>query len=391
MAIKLRWPAAIALAAAAVVASGVASGVGAAQAAPAPGWRITATYQEDSGVGDITAASANNAWVTENCTRPCHTGHNGVTLRHWNGKQWQVVGPVPAHEAGTYAIDQLEIAPGAKSTPWAFYSYKTYQQTAIAHWTGKSWSAPTLLPKNAFIEATVAPSSSAVWGFGGIGTADKPYAIRYNGKSWSQAPAPSIHVIEASAASPANIWVIGTKVGAAKGAWPMAVSHWDGKKWTTSVLPSVPVPGKLKGQPLSIVAGGPNAAWALGYVPGPYGSIVPNAGLVLYHWNGAKWSAVKFPYAQSQVFSISSDGHGGIWLWDEVDPGHHDFMVHDSSAGDWSKVTMPRPANAFSAQADAITPIPGTSSLWASGIASVPIPVGNNPGGTEGLILKYGA
>jgi hypothetical protein len=382
---KFRWLTAIALAALAAV----ASGAGAAQAAPTPGWRITAVYPEDSQVDAIAAASANNAWTVEGCTRPCHTGHDGTTLRHWNGKQWQIITQLPAHEAGSYAIGLLDIAPGVKSTPWAIYSYKSYSQTAVARWTGKSWSAPTVLAKNAYIVASVAPSSSAVWAFGGIIASSKPYTLRYNGKSWSAAPSPGIYVTSASAASPADIWVIGTKIGAAKSAWPMAVSHWNGTKWTASVLPSVP--GKTKGEPLSIVASSSDDAWALGYRPGPYGSIVPNDGMILYHWNGAKWSAVKFPYAESQAFTLSSDGHGGIWLWDEVDPGHHDYLIHDSGSGHWSRVTVPRPANAFSAQIYSIEPIPGTTSLWASGIASVPIPVGGNPGGTEGLILKFGA
>jgi hypothetical protein len=88
--------------------------------------------------------------------------------------------------------------------------------------------------------------------------------------------------------------------------------------------------------------------------------------------------------------SISSDGHGSIWFWVEVDPGHHDYLVH-YSGGHWSEVTNPRPAGAFSVQTNVITAIPGTRSLWAADFASVPIPVGNNPGGTRGLILKYGA
>src|ERR1700722_9155333 len=97
---KLRWLAAIALAAVAAV----ASGAGAAQAAPAPGWAIAGVYPEDTGVGGDAAARAHNAWTLETCTRPCRTGHDGVTVRHWNGKQWQVVNPVPAHEADAYAI-----------------------------------------------------------------------------------------------------------------------------------------------------------------------------------------------------------------------------------------------------------------------------------------------
>lgn len=389
MARRLRWLAAIALAAA-VVASG-AGAAQAAQTAPAPGWRINTVYPEDSGVGAIFAGGANNAWAEENCTRPCQTGHDGYTLRHWNGKQWQIVTALPAHEVGSGGTGLLGIAPGANADPWALYSYKTWSQPAVARWTGKSWSAPTLLADHALIEASVVPSSSSAWAFGWITTTGKSYTVRYNGKSWSDAPSPGINVTAASAASPTDIWVIGTKAGAAKSAWPMVVSHWNGAKWTTSVLPSVPVPGKTKGEPLSIVAGSSTDAWALGYRQGPEGSIVPNEGMVLYHWNGAKWSSVAFPYAESQAFTISPDGQGGIWLWDEVDPGHHDYLIHDTSAGHWSEVTMPRPAIAFSAQVYSIEPIPGTTSLWADGIASVPIPTGGNPGGTEGLILKYGA
>ena len=385
MASKIRWLAAIALAAAVV-----ASGAGAAQAAPTPGWRITTVYPEDSGVGSIAAASADNAWAVQNCTRPCHTGHDGYTVRHWNGTQWQVVNSALPHEVGPDGLGLL-VAPGAKSTPWALYSYKTYSQTAVTRWTGKSWSAPTLLANHSLIEATVAPSSSALWAFGWITTTGKPYTVRYNGKSWSDAPSPGINVVSASAASPTDIWVTGSRLDAAKGAWAMEVSHWNGAKWTVSALPKVPVPAKTSAEPLSIVASGADDVWALGYVTGPEGSIVPNDGMIFYRWNGAKWSTVTFPYKESQAFSISPDGRGGIWLWNEVDPGHHDYLVHDSSSGHWSEVTMPRPADAFSAQIGSIEPIPGTTSLWASGIASVAIPTGGNPGGTEGLILKYGA
>jgi hypothetical protein len=384
---KLRWPAALALALA-LAAAAVASGAVAAQAAATPGWRITAIYPEDSQVSGLAAAGADNAWAVEGCTRPCHTGHDGTTLRHWNGKQWQIVTPLPAYDVRP-GIGLLAIAPGATSAPWVLYSYKTYPQMAVAHWTGTSWSAPTLLAKHSFIEAFVAPSSSAVWALGLIDNTGKPYAVRYNGKTWAQAPAPGIDVVSASAASPTDIWVTGPEIDAAKATW--AVSHWNGTTWATSALPGVPVPAKTKAEPLSIVAGGADDAWAFGYVTGPGGSIVPNDGLILYHWNGAKWSTVTFPYKESQAFSIASDGHGGIWLWAEVDPGHHDYLIHASSSGQWSEVTMPRPAGAFSGQVYSIEPIPGTTSLWAGGIASVPIPVGGNPGGTEGLILKYGS
>lgn len=379
-------------AAAIAAAAALATGAGAAQAAVSPaGWRIAAVYGEDSGVGQIAAAGASNAWVGENCTRPCHTGHGGYTLRHWNGKGWQVVTPVPAHAVAADGLDVLGIAPGASSEPWVLYSYKSFNQAAIVRWTGKGWSAPTLLASHVQIEASVVPSASSAWAFGFNISTGKPYTVRYNGRAWAKAPAPPVAVESASATSGSNIWVTGPKLGAVNGAWAMYVSHWNGSRWITRALPKVPLPAKTAAEPLSVVADGADDVWALGYITGPDGSIVPNDGMLLYRWNGATWSLVTIPYKESQQFSISPDGQGGIWFWDEVDPGHHDYLVHDSGSGHWSEVTMPRPGNAFSAQIGAITPIPGTRSLWAGGIASVPIPTGGNPGGTEGLILHYTA
>ena len=213
--------------------------------------------------------------------------------------------------------------------------------------------------------------------------------MRYNGKEWVSEPAPGIYVQDVSAASASDIWVTGPPLGAARTAWQMAVSHWNGTKWKTSLLPRVPVPAGSAAQPLSVVASGAHSAWALGYLTGPDGTIVPNDGLVLYHWNGTTWSSVTFPYKETQAYSIGSDGQGGIWLWAEVDPGHHDYLIHYLN-GRWTEGTDPRPGNAFSTQIYGVTPIPGTTSLWADGIASVPIPVGGKPGGTEGLILKWG-
>jgi hypothetical protein len=389
MAKNIRRLAAVAAAAVAAAAA-LATGAGAAQAAASSaGWRLTAVYPEDSGVDGVYAASANNAWAVEQCTRPCHTGDGGTTLRHWNGSQWQVISARPAHASGALG-SLLGIAPGAKSTPWVLYSYKSYTQPAVARWTGKSWSAPTLLAKNTNITQSVVAGPSSVWVFGFNTKTDKPYTARYNGRTWSAAPSSGLFPESVSAVSPTDIWVTGVKLNAAKGSWPMAVSHWNGTKWTISVLPRVAVPAKSNGYPLSIVADGAANVWALGYITGPDGSIVPNDGMILDHWNGARWSRVTLPYKETQVFQIFPDGRGGIWLWDEVDPGHHDYLIHDSN-GHWSRDTMPRPANAFSASVGSITPIPGTSSLWAGGAASVPIPVGGNPGGTEGLILRYTA
>jgi hypothetical protein len=375
MAGNVRRPAAIA-SAIVVIGAAVAGWAGAAHAAAAPAWALTAVYPVNSSVAAITAATAGNAWATESCAKSCRTGSDGLTIRHWTGAQWQVVADPAAfaHLGGSTPL--ITMAPGTNSNPWALNG------SVAVHWTGKAWAAPNKFASDIGLSAAVAPSASAVWALGQT-TAGKPVAVRYNGKTWSALPAPPITPDELSATTTASVWAIGAATGGVPNSltYPMVASHWIGGKWATTKLPSIGLYDGSELMSVSIVSEGAHAAWAFGQVSG---EDVPGdpTGIELFRWTGTTWLTVSVPYQTLGLASgISSDGHGGIWFA-AADEDGHDYLVHDSSGGQWSEQVIPLPAAATSATVNSVAPIPGTSSLWAGGAAAV-------PAGTEGLILSY--
>jgi hypothetical protein len=375
MAGNVRRPAAIA-SAIVVIAAAAAGWAGAAQAATAPGWHLSDVYPVNSSIAAITAATLGNAWATESCTKTCRSGSDGLTIRHWNDVQWQGVADpaVFAHLGGSTPL--ITMPPGANSDPWVL------DGSVAVHWTGKAWAAPDRFAGDIGLSAAVAPSASAVWALGQT-TAGKPVAERYNGKAWSALPAPPITPSELSATTTASVWAIGAAAGGVPNSltYPMVASHWIGGKWATTKLPSINLYDGSELMSASIVSEGAHAAWAFGQISG---EDVPGdpTGIELFRWNGASWLSVPVPYQTlGQASGISSDGHGGIWF-SAADEDGHDYLVHDSSAGQWSEQVIPMPVGATAATVNAVEPIPGTSSLWGGGAADV-------PAGTQGMILSY--
>jgi hypothetical protein len=372
---------AVSLASAVLAASAIVAVSGAAaHSVTSPGWRITAIYPEHSEAGDLVATGPSNAWLVEGCGTPCHTGLGVVSLRHWNGTAWQLVAnPVGLRSA--YPL--LALPPGAKSTPWAVFPYDPTSKnrgTVAFRRTGASWSAPHWFT-NAHISAVVAPAPSVAWVFGDSEATGALYAQRWNGRTWSAAPAPKIFVVDASARSATDIWVTGVRPSTGTPNEAMVVSHWNGARWTTPALPPIPVPAGDVVQPMSIAVSGARDAWALAFVSKP-GQIEPNDGLAMFHWNGSAWSPAPLPYKETIADGVTGDLHGGVWFWAHLTPGQ-DHMIHVTPGGKWTEFTVPRPAGAFGVDAGSIAPIPGTSSVWAAGIAQYHI-------GTQAVILKYG-
>lgn len=375
-----RWLAAIALA----VIAALAGGPGASGAVQIAVWHLSAVYPENSVVDAIVAASPTDAWAAETCTRPCATGSDGLTLRHWNGQQWAAVADPAAfaHLNGGFPV--LAMNPGQESTLWALHG------SVAVRWTGRGWAAPVQLARNFQVSVAAAASSSDVWAIGQLASG-QPYAERYNGKTWAPAPAPPISVGSISATSPTDVWAIGADEGGVPNSltWPMVASHWTGTKWTTTKLPGYSLGDGSYLQSLSIVADGPHNAWAFGEVVGEAIPGNEDTGIELYRWNGATWSpvTVTYPDVQPSSSGMFSDGLGGIWYWGESPTGAND-LIRDSAGGLWSEKPLPLPPAANTAQVDVIEPIPGSASLWAGGAAGVPAR-GANPGGIEGIILRY--
>jgi hypothetical protein len=115
-------------------------------------------------------------------------------------------------------------------------------------------------------------------------------------------------------------------------------------------------------------------------VPGP--PVPP----ILLHYAGGKWSDVTVPY-NGFGGALAPDGRGGIWL--AVDdqgppPEHSGYLLHYAD-GKWSRVTAPAGRDETD-DPDVLAWIPGTRSLWGTGLE---MPTGSS-GPDPAVILKDG-
>ena len=111
-------------------------------------WSIvkTANTAEPTGLSDVTAISANNAWAVGNGFNNVHDTSasvaNKAVIEHWNGTAWSIV----ASPAGLISVDRISAA--SATDIWA--SGQAPQQTIAGipvpvartlHWNGTAWSA----------------------------------------------------------------------------------------------------------------------------------------------------------------------------------------------------------------------------------------------------------
>jgi hypothetical protein len=111
-------------------------------------WSIvkTANTTEPTGLSDVTAISATNAWAVGNGFNNVHDTSasvaNQAVIEHWNGTAWSIV----ASPAGLISVDRISAA--SATDIWA--SAQAPQQTIAGipvpvartlHWNGTAWSA----------------------------------------------------------------------------------------------------------------------------------------------------------------------------------------------------------------------------------------------------------
>lgn len=323
-----------------------------AQAArlPAPRWRIVYMSQvRNSGLRDVVATGRRSGWAHGTTTS------DKTILLRWNGSRWRWVKP-----PGTASFEADSLNASGPDNVWL-----TGINTRIG---------------------------------GAVG-------FRFDGIAWHRVPMPPV---DSSAPpvvlSPSNVWLY-TSLGCTfNGATPncaTAIWHWDGQRWTSQVMNKiVGAMGGIRGHVwLGVLRfvrfsdGDPTGRLALYRLNGqawqPMSFSTPRVapifntitassaknlwvvagGLVhritarhsgVFHFNGRAWTELRGPIAESaQLFPVSLDGHGGIWL------------------GPWAHWTGRRWVNAFPR-----TGFAGVDCFGINGLATI-------PGSTE--VLAAGA
>jgi hypothetical protein len=133
-------------------------------------------------LGGVTATSAKNAWAAGSSFV-----HRTVTLRtvilHWNGTRWRrTPSPTPPAPDGSGLAD---VGASSAGNAWAVGS-TTAGLTVAEHWDGTSWKVVPTPVCGELDGISILPSGRA-WA---VGFADhfKPLILRWNGTAWKPVP-----------------------------------------------------------------------------------------------------------------------------------------------------------------------------------------------------------
>ncbi|MGH3392667.1 MAG: hypothetical protein ACRDOO_27690, partial [Actinomadura sp.] len=210
-----------------------------------------------------------------------------------------------------------------------------------------------------FPRAVDARSERDAWIVGGGGGArTAATSWHWDGRDWRTVPVPApsrvnSELVAVSARAGDDAWAVGSAGGA-----PL-VTHWDGRSWTRSATP-VPASGALS----DVVALAADDVWAVG-------TAAPNGDVPLVlHWDGRAWLTPAVPETRGRLYSVASDGRGGVWVAGEGGTGTA-LLAHWDGTG-WNRCGAPTPAggNASDHGAGAVWGLANareTPYLWAVG------------------------
>jgi hypothetical protein len=356
-----------------------AAGAAGGQASASPGWRVVKYFGGLGSLGawSVTATGARDGWTTGQAFRgQCDT----LLIAHWDGRTWRELSPPkefcgPGHEWFGTAV-----AARSASYSWTFvnrYLDAGEQSFALLR-SGHRWRAFRLADGLDVTSARVFSRSDA-WAFGTFnGPIDaagpRVYAEHFNGRNWKPVTAP-VTAFDAAFPGPRNIWVVG-RVRQRAPRSPIALVHWTGR-WHKPIL----LPASIRPTAAHIYT-----AWVVPSAHGPWVAVqdwcCTEPGGTLLHWTGSRWQIIKVPFPTWGLGPLARDGHGGLWIGSATCAGCQGDTIYHYSAGTWSKA----PLNIPGLFVRAMRLIPGTESVWASGLVADP----GAPGYVIGAVLKYG-
>ncbi len=264
---------------------------------------------------DSTCRSSSNCWAVGD-----FGSSSGVTAKrlnqvlHWNGRKWsRVRTPNPGGTSAGHVNSLLAVRCPAASYCLAVGNYGTtvassyVMRNEALRWNGRKWSKlSTPQPGGAsfgsfsMIDALACTSSTSCWGAGSFGSYEPTLRslnqiLHWNGRKWTKSVIPNpggtgadsvSELFGATCSSSRNCWAVGSYTDVARGRVNAAL-HWNGKKWS---LVRTPDPGGTVKGHLNVLIGvrctSSANCWAVGVMQSAGGSFLNE----ILHWNGKKWS-----------------------------------------------------------------------------------------------------
>ncbi len=242
------------------------------------------------GLYDISATSSTDVWAVGFDSA---TGLNPLA-DHWDGTSWTQVF-APDGTPGTnefYGVKAIAV-----DDAWAVgYQDLTGAadfQPLLEHWDGATWTVvatPALAGSNNFLEGVDASSSTDVWAVGIYRPAnvDLPLVFHWDGTSWTQFTVPEgggngNELDRVKVISSTDAWAVGQFFPVSGITFQPYALHWDGTTWSLQPAPS---PGGAPASFRAVAATAPKDVWAVG------ASNLATNGLLIEHSTGACEGAV---------------------------------------------------------------------------------------------------
>ncbi|MFJ7073667.1 hypothetical protein [Streptomyces sp. NPDC098781] len=316
------------------------------------GWQQTAVPFEK---GDITAVAAlddERAWAVGYHLKSYDEVEH-VALR-WDGTAWKRESALPA------GVFPTALAVRAADDIWAGGS-------TLVHWDGKAWTefraaqdpAGRVLP-----EALAASPDGGVWSAGramGMGVkTGVPSVQSWDGTRWVRHELPDTGNGELNgivALAEDDVWAVGTSYSAdaASDQEPLAL-HFDGDTWTETELPGT----SSRATWLSAVAA-PSAKdlWAVG------GSFTAQGDQpYALRYDGKAWKKTATPEApDGRLRAVGRAANGSVWAVGGKGSASLGLRWNQAEQR-WEKLAAP------GISVRGLGAVPGSSALWAVGVAT---------------------
>jgi hypothetical protein len=208
-----------------------------------------------------------------------------------------------------------------------------------------------------------------------------PYALRWNGSTWSETDLPdtgqlgtSPEVVGVDAAANGDVWIVGSVTTPAPTNNEPLVLRWRGGDWdiveTVTLRPQTEFPYAARGGFLDDVAIlTADDVWAVGIANG-FGDAESASVPLAVHWDGSSWTDVEVPLVANRhhafyaVAAIAPDDVWAVGDYRNIGGVFRGVAYHwDGSA--WSHVPSPIESVSQSALSDVVAL--GPNDVWAVG------------------------
>jgi hypothetical protein len=313
--------------------------------AQAAAWKYTlGDPQGNDSVSDVVAIGRRDAWAVG--SRTVGSQERPLVYR-WNGRSWRTV-QAPTAPIGLAAVD----ASSARDV-WAFGTDLSTFDVLATHWNGSRWTT-TKIDNDLAVFDTDVVSPRDVW-LAGEGQQGGPHNLKHwDGRAWRNLSLPG-QIFALDMPSARRGWAAGTSDG------QPSVLRWDGTRWRSVPTPRYGVPQGGQAQLLDVLALSANDVWAVGTMYWPVGDDEEHRPIAM-HWNGHRWSKVAVGSYAEGLSGLAADGRGG--LWSRLGAGT--TLLHYAQ-GRWTRVELPRPAEADTDLSGRLAHVPGTTTTLGVG------------------------